>query len=640
MIDHLLIVETRPGTSEVLRGALESWDAGHAAAVISFPGLAGGPGVRDCHTLFLLAVEKIEALITERNIRPTVSRVVAVADYARWPDLDPIDTAGKYYDSKSSPVTALLILAFPEILWGFAQLDGAEDAPRFIQRVHLLGEWLSRGQPPQVEPLMDTSGLRNHVRARASANLKQEESLSVRESWAVALDDESAFAFFNAYTAYRQGFRGAPIFTEAAADYLLKADTPSEIPALVCFEDLYISFPDSSNNNRLSDLNSRDLLFPVLAAGKFRVILTSGHKQKGREDPAPAIRARKAVLLLKPTGGMFSIWKKSKLLRNLQRHSNRHGVYAGYAPGFLPDVLVDPSQEGMHHSAPGALLSIAEVLLERAQRCEAGMGMVQDVLRSAVLATDAFELLAGRTPTLSLDALTLKHELEAKAECIFNGVQNHFDIGSRLKSYQKSIAILSKWHDPWNQDVAKWNAELVVLNRLKGVFAEYEQFDESERCNARSRTLHRLLYFRRRLTKPIGTWLRWLNPAYWIAAYVSFLLSSISWFVIIVLLWIASLTMAFRYVENDAEHVRWQAHYHKAGEPFQSETTGEIWTNALTNSFSSFVSVGAPIGDSWKECSRGRRPLALAITCVGMAAGFLHMGIFISHLYNVISRKN
>ena len=51
----------------------------------------------------------------------------------------------------------------------------------------------------------------------------------------------------------------------------------------------------------------------------------------------------------------------------------------------------------------------------------------------ALLALEAQELLANRTPTTALEALAVRHELEVTAECMFYGVEYNFDVRRRLE---------------------------------------------------------------------------------------------------------------------------------------------------------------------------------------------------------------
>lgn len=74
---------------------------------------------------------------------------------------------------------------------------------------------------------------------------------------------------------------------------------------------------------------------------------------------------------------------------------------------------------------------IAETLLRRAEIFASEACTVKDYIKGAVLATEALEMLGGRTATLSLVALGLNHQFEVLAECAFVGVGYHFWSGGK-----------------------------------------------------------------------------------------------------------------------------------------------------------------------------------------------------------------
>lgn len=658
MIDHLLILETRPGSADLLSTALAGWDAQTAPKVLSVVRMGHNQPDRDFHTLFQMACEEIEGFIRERKARPSVARVVVLADQVAWESLDPLKAVDKFPSNleDGSILVAQLILAFPEALWGFAYTRGNAPANLLIPDAHILEHWVERGKPPPFDPLMDVTGLRDYVRSRAGYMSSSPLKLQCRKRWAVAMDDESAYAYFNAYTEYRHGFRAVPVDSWAVAEYVCgeKAamkpapidHTEDRVAPMVSIEDLYMSFPDvpsSHGGKHLSKLADRDAAFPLLARSKHRIILTSGHKRKGVSKTLRDSTGRKPKRLLKPIGGMFSMWKQSDLWKKLRRMDpDCRAWIGGYAPDYHPGIQVNP-QEGANHSAPGALLAVAETLMERVARLKTEIVTVEDVVLGAVLATDAFELLASRTPTLSLDALVLKHEFETRAECGFNGVQTHLDVGSRLLKIQNAVKMLSKWYDPWHQDIACWNAEAVVISKVKAVFHEHERFDEEMSYATRSRTLHRRLWFRERLGKVAGTWLRCVNPFYWLAWYVGFLLKGIPTFVMILTLWIGALTCGFHEVETAMSNEFTPATVVAPADAKQNQdefvAQAGPWTRALADSFSCMVSVGTPLHANAIEDSGKMVGLAYLLSCFGMGIGFLHVGILISHLYSVVARK-
>lgn len=77
------------------------------------------------------------------------------------------------------------------------------------------------------------------------------------------------------------------------------------------------------------------------------------------------------------------------------------------------------------HSAPGRILEVANVLLSRATRLSRlsdELNSPVPAIRAAALALDAKELLAGKTPTTAITAIEVRHSAELRAECHFAGV--------------------------------------------------------------------------------------------------------------------------------------------------------------------------------------------------------------------------
>ena len=95
-----------------------------------------------------------------------------------------------------------------------------------------------------------------------------------------------------------------------------------------------------------------------------------------------------------------------------------------------------------------------------------GACTVKDFIKGAVLATDAAELLGGRTPTLTLAAIALKHEYEARAECAFVGVGYHFDVDGRIAEIGTQLRAVCQWFSRKNRRFSALDATVVITNRL------------------------------------------------------------------------------------------------------------------------------------------------------------------------------
>jgi hypothetical protein len=511
-------------------------------------------------------------------------------------------------------VLGMLVLGFPEVHWVLAaggpqQLDGELIRLHHATESGELEKLLQRSASDFC-PLFDAGALRHLIRQGLEQSPNK---LPLRAELAAAIDEEQSYAFFHAYTAYRFGFRCQVIMTMAGMTEFLKKPVPQ--PLLV-FEDVFLHFPDDSPHGfshlRLRDEGRKpDEGFTHLADANFRILVTSGHhhgqEEEARRDNPIYLRALRDNgqwnhELQKPLGGMFNLWKESKLEQKL-----RDGGRRGLAPGF-EWPLRHQAGEGSH-SAPGRLLVIADRLIARAERMLADIRTVPQAVYGAVLATDALELLGGKTPTTSLEALMLRHQFEALAECQFVGTQHHVDVKSRIKDLVIEVESLAFWFGKTTRSrkVARWNAELAILNKLIKVFSDHNQFDEDQKLQVRARRLHRKLWLHER---------PWLKPLEFAPWYVEKLLASVPVFLLAIAGWILIMGLLF----------------HLAKAPYVTLGQG------IADAFGSFLGVQPPADDKlWKSEYGWNGPFCLIAATI--ALGFLHLGIFISHLYSIVTRK-
>jgi hypothetical protein len=611
---------------------------------------------------YRVAAIEIERRVAGADGLIPVGRIVVLVDNVNLARLNPIASTG--WDS----MVALLILALPEVRWVFGVIcgvDGAEAAR--LARDHSL-EALNAAR---IEPLFDPTGLREWVRQQARANgssagAESADYIPVRSQTAVAIDDEVGYAYLHAYTAYRFGFRAYAISEEGPLDYLLGQNgrlTPPQSGSLqLAIEDQFLGFPDRSTAQRdtkWSKLSERTRLLPALDCPSVLRVFVSAGQQEGdgelqarNESFREGLKAsdRLGTLVYKPRSGMFDLWKVTGLRRMLGA-----GRQDGQAPGFFwpPRYQEEGTQTAPSHShsASGRLLEVAVRLLSRAEGIAQGTRSVIRAVQAAVLATDAMELLGQKAQTTFLQALVLKHELEARAECQSHGVQSHFDVKSRITEVRLEVTELARRFHSSKRKEAKWEAETAVLSGLVRVFRELNQFDEELAVQAKNRVLHRRLWFKKSWFGPFGDRLRWLNPIYGLASYMHLLLGSMPFFVLALVVWIAGLTTLFTIAGREPEKL--SVH------------------QGLEDAVSSFFSVGAPLhhdqavtpksapgppGPARRknkvagieaEVRKLRKELDapkfskfyVGVVCVAIVAGFIHIGVFISHLYSLASRK-
>ena len=567
-------------------------------------------------------------------------RTIVLVDCVNLPALNPCASSG--WDA----AVAMLILAFPEVRWIFGVLPGHPQQDYGCVRLEKLHGLASLFQKP-FDPLFDATGLRQWVRSRAVKGPNQPALLKYakRARLACALDDEEAYTYFHAYTAYRFGFQAIPVVREDLACSLLAETTSADAQGgwhtlkmadglTLSFEDVFLNYPDRVEGEGWSDLEKRDQRLSALRTQNvLRVFVTTGQargtdreKRKANDLHRQCLKqtGQLGSLVHKPIAGIFDLWNESRLRRKFRRNH-------GYEPDFDWPPKYSPKNESEDaHSAPGSLLLIAKHLIDRS---EAALGAVQSVnhaVRGAVFATDALELLEGKTPTTALEALALKHQFEVMAECQFYGVQSHFEVSERIREIGRELVPIGSYFQGRNRRCAIWNAEAMILGNLISIFDDNQQFDESLILQARARRVHRRLWFNR-VFKAFGDELRWLNPFYWVAAYTHGLLRSIPSFIGLLLIWVIGLGLLFGAVHPN------EAAPNRARMGFE---------NAIT----SFFSVGGPLqeepapapgasGQPTPKPPAEWSPSYAGLICLSIVAGFFHLGIFISHVYSIASRK-
>jgi hypothetical protein len=301
-------------------------------------------------------------------------------------------------------------------------------------------------------------------------------------------------------------------------------------------------------------------------------------------------------LIHKPVGGLFDLWQRSGLASVRLGASEKNGVGAGFV--WPPAQRSGGADTG--HSAPGRLLLVAETLIRRAHALrDRALHSVSDAVRGAVMATNALELLGDRTPTTSVEALSLRHQFEVIAECQFSGVEYHIMIEPRMAEIRREIRALSRWFHPRQQWEAATNGEMAILNALVRILREDNQFDEEEACMRRVRHLHNRLWTRRSV---------WRLPLWPLLRYSEILFSSAWAFFGAIVAWVLGLSSALWLVRPAGHH---------------------SWRDSFASIFSGFTSASVDVGEL---------PVMLLGT-LAVIAGLGHLGVFISRLYSQVARK-
>ncbi len=528
--------------------------------------------------------------------------LLVVTDFQGYAQFD-VEDLNPLQDNGWRSVLGMLILSFPEVQWAFAGCRTGNELPSNLKPwflgqhadFSLLLEDLEGGQSC---PLFDPCGIRNAVRKISEGT--DPHVIPVRyEAQAAAIDDEREYALLHSYVAYRFGFCSHVVTSSQMMSQLFSGG--AKYPIRLVFEDLFLNFSDLHILG-LSDLASRDRQYPELAAIPMRVIVTTGSEQPHDDSRVRHnqlymtdlnVRGVWTAVIRKPVPGIFKLWESSGIRRHVRDKMQREG-----RESFVRMPRPDSGGREAGHSTPGRLVEIARLLLDRASIEQDNPRSACSLIYRALLATDALELLGGKTPTTSLLALAESHELEALAECQFLGVEGDFDVGLRLSEIRREIRTLSLFYARPSREFSAWNAESSITQRLVQTFRDHNKFNEERIVEIREREIHRRMWFQRHLGI-FGGALRWLNPAYLVSWYVEMLLRSMSYFALAILLWIAGLTAL--YATSDSEK----------------------WLAALEKAISSFFALQTG---------------GLTVELIGLI-GLLHLGILIAHFYAVISRR-
>jgi hypothetical protein len=417
-------------------------------------------------------------------------------------------------------------------------------------------------------------------------------------------------------------------------------------------EDVFLNFPDRSSSHRnthWSDLFQRSEILPGLKQDHvLRVFVTSGQtkgcdsdRQKSNNELAKQLwlSGRLGTTIQKPTSGIFDLWKVAGLKKKLQEGRN-HGQAKDY---LWPPIYANSSNdECLHdHSAPGKLLEIARKLEDRARKLRSSVQNVIHAVHGAVLSVDAMELLGEKAQTTFLEALVLKHEFETVAECQFIGVQSHFDVDSRMNEVKGEVHELGRYFKQTKRKEAEWNAEAQILNCLIQTYRDCNQFDEELAIQRRDRVIQRRLWFKKHL-RLFGDQLRWFNPFYWIVCYIHGLLKSIPVFVLAIIVWVAGLSILYTSTSPDKSLNSCAGFYRGVEDAVTSffSLGGPIRENNLDQINNRLTRLEANTAEIHTKINVVKYPAGyVAVICLAIVAGFLHLGIFISNLYSSVTRK-
>jgi len=509
-----------------------------------------------------------------------------------------------------------LILRFPEVYWIFVSPLPARGVPegktvssKTIADMHFVTvgsmfdklKGLIKRHKYGFRAIYDPTGLRRRIlNAKLRLQLNLEE-----EHLGVSVEDETSFCLFNGYVLYRYGYNTHLVGTYAEMKNVLGSSNTvlsGRIEALkgastvdgklniAVMEDVELFFPDPESEQVLEDnalmsrnkkacdlIDERKNKFPILGEqlpngkGSIKRLLISFADEKAEN------------WITKPYGGILDKrLDHLKLPQNLRLDNNTH------------------------HSAPGLIKQIVEGLLKRCNAImdtDAGDKEISTALHAAVLAEDAYRLLNYKTPAIALQALSLKHEYEVRAEVSFLGVGHHFAIKPRLKELEQEIKNISG-HFRKRRSAAEWDSLVSIANRLAIVFRGAGQFDEEAICMTHVRKWHRKLLkaqaksLREKSVQAAMAYAEWL-----VISPRNFICALAGWFVMFWGLW---------YLINP------------------SGVTNNLFWSTFSSAWNTFIATNP---------DKATEMTANILNSVAIASGLFHLGVFISYIYSTVARK-
>lgn len=615
---HLILTQSRPtahalGAWLELLGERPIGELDYDQRMIVWEGREGLPVAQAFERL----ARALEEAAYGGGEMPSRHRVAVLVDGVARPDELNVVAQGREWES----LLAMLILAFPEFHWVFGVWGAlaASDLGKHHSLVSLFG-------PDEPDPLFDATGLRDWIRERTNHCLEYELQddlrLPLRREMAAIIEEEQAYLYFNGYCAYRFGFRSDLIASWQRMKNSFGQGGVAH-PYWLLLEDMSLNFPDREKGIKLHCLRREraincpqlDSLNATVEQSRRRILITTGQTRPGDDTLSQngdylreKVRGRGA-LVLKPASGLFDLWEQAGLMRR----------YDGILhPDFAPSHRWPPEKPGAAgeadgHGAPGKLLLVAEKLIERAEAIKSQVRSVGDAVLGATLAADALELTGCRTPTSAIQALSLKHQFEVMAECQFSGVEYHIHIEPRISDITRDLEAICLWFGEGKRESARLNAHMHILNQLVRILREYNRFDEEQICMNKVRSLHSTLWMKSRCWRSI----------FWLPIrYVEYLLGSFLRFVGVLGIWVAVLAFLFALYPADPE---------------LSDCGLVRFGIGLENAITSFFSVGAPM----QHLKIVDSPSVgfVMVSMISIISGFLHLGVLISHLYSVVSRK-
>lgn len=613
------------------------------------------------HTSTYFFLEEITSVL-DKEPPEILLNAVAIIDVTDV-DNDISSSLNPISDSDSTgQIVSSLILAYPEVYWIFLgtyynklkeSLSWEKEHFVDVTEINRIIELLKRHQDG-YRPLFDPSGLRTYIKETVietekalerdnKSEAENDQMLSIvseclkkrKTQSAVVIDEELPFTFLNGYIAYRSGHRCFMITSQYEMENILRNEKSGEKIA-VSLEDLDIKLcgMNDEDSKKLYNPEDRAKEYKALSIVKKRLYVTGVATEEVRKRYGKQI-------IDKPYAGVYYL--KNKIIENEIIGSvckNYLGFWKQFICLFceimalflLPAIyfknfihrrlckyqtndhkpLVEENNSKNSHSASSKLLIIVDYLIERARKILNNSKSCQGNIHGAILALEAKELIHGRSMTTALEAVSLQHQLEVRAECCFYGVAHEIVTKQRFEDVSREVDEIIKTMDkPQIKKLAQaYNAQIEISNNFRLIFKEFEQFDEEDKCINIVRRLRQGLHFYSKLAFPNIDSVWQLPVSMLVERYFNSLVSSWRY----ILLWIAIWILIFAGLYCWCDHTfDLQCLWHSALTFFEMQNAGII------------------------KCQKNWVFNVLLFSELVIAYG--HLGIFIAYLYQKLSRR-
>ncbi|MEP3890931.1 MAG: hypothetical protein ABJN69_10720 [Hellea sp.] len=567
--------------------------------------------------LGLSAYNEVSTLIGSKlkSIQTESYQTSVIVDYVNPSQLNPVN-ASSPFDS----FIASMILSFPELSWYFATIHGnRKDTFEEIYLHHSLGAFSSKNR---LDNIFDASGLSGFIRDKISKSTNVQ--FVRRVNLAAAIDDEKGIAYKHAYAAYRFGYRANTIFTLGVFRQEFQKDVSHGYDVLL--EDVSLKFGDMSRGEEIDNFEKRAKEFKSLnsknskiESSKLRAIITSGFADRNSKvfkDNKTHIGQKTEFgkvgdVVFKPTGGMYDLERRLKLSTYLDENA----------------IHTNHETDLGNHGVPGKIQSICDFLIRRADTLKETAHNFSDYVLGSVWSTNALELTDLKSPSSAVEALTLKHCFELAFDCQYSGKYN-IEIASRMKEIEQKTKEISMWVTPTQKHSTSLNASMRIFSNLLNIVRDNSLFDEEILILNKIRqtrlkawflkpvTLHESIGIPviKRIVYVIGLPIKGLFALP--AIYVNFLLSSVFFFGFALFAWCIGLAFGYQWAYK---------------EPLSS-----FFSVSLPEAIITFFGSNGPVIHDDLHCS----PVRVAwVNSIAICSGIFHIGIFISYLFTLVSRR-